>query len=57
MVIALDAPYDILSYKEEVDTYICVYGYQKATVVALAKYLNGEFLAKGVSPINEENYK
>ena len=50
IVIALDTPYDILAYSG-VNNYICVYGYQKATVVALSKYLNGEFEAKGVCPI------
>lgn len=52
IVIALDTPYDLLSYNN-VTNYICVYGYQKASVIALSKYLNGEFKAKGKSPINE----
>jgi len=51
LVIALDTPYDIMSYSN-VKNYICVYGYQKATVIALSKYLNGEFKANGKSPIN-----
>ena len=50
VVIALDTPYDILSYSG-VDNYICVYGYQKATVIALSRYLNGEFKAVGVCPV------
>ena len=54
VVIALDTPYDLLSYSLNVKNYICVYGYQKASVIALAKYLNGEFIAKGISPIDEE---
>lgn len=53
IVIALDTPYDYLSY-ENLNNYICVYGYQKATSIAIAKYLNGEFKAEGVSPINFE---
>lgn len=57
IVIALDTPYDIIAYDQNVKNYICVYGYQKATVIALSKYLNGEFEAVGVSPINEDNYK
>ena len=52
IVIALDTPYDLLSYNN-VTNYICVYGYQKASVIALSKYLNGEFKATGKSPINE----
>ena len=50
LVIALDTPYDIMSYNN-VENYICVYGYQKASVIALSKYLNGEFSASGVCPI------
>lgn len=57
IVIALDTPYDLIAYGQGVNTYICVYGYQKATVVALSKYLNGEFESKGISPIDESNYK
>ena len=52
IIIALDTPYDILSYNN-VKNYICVYGYQKASVIALSKYLNGEFIATGKSSINE----
>lgn len=51
IVIALDTPYDYLVY-ENLNNYICVYGYQKATSIAIAKYLNGEFKAEGISPIN-----
>ena len=51
IVIALDTPYDILSYGNSVKNYICVYGYQKATVEAISMYLNGEFNATGVSPV------
>ena len=51
IVIALDTPYDILSYGSSVKNYICVYGYQKATVEAISMYLNGEFTATGVSPV------
>ena len=49
-------PYDIMAY-QNVETYICVYGYQQVTVDALAKYLNGEFEATGKSPVDEEIYK
>lgn len=56
IVIALDTPYDLLAYNN-VNNYICVYGYQKATVVALSKYLNGEFKAIGSLPINEQIFK
>lgn len=52
IVIALDTPYDLLSYDDNVKNYICVYGYQKATVEAIASFLNGEYEAKGVLPIN-----
>ena len=51
IVIALDTPYDYLSY-ENLNNYICVYGYQKASVIALSKYLNGEFKASAISPID-----
>lgn len=53
IIIALDTPYDLLSYSN-VNNYICVYGYQKASVIALSKYLNGEFIATGKSPIDEK---
>lgn len=53
IIISLDTPYDLLSYSN-VNDYICVYGYQKASVIALSKYLNGEFKAQGKSPINEK---
>ena len=56
VIIALDMPYDIMAY-QNVETYICVYGYQQVTVDALAKYLNGEFEATGKSPVDEEIYK
>ena len=51
IVIALDTPYDYLSYNN-LNNYICVYSYQKSTVIAISKYLNGEFKAEGVSPID-----
>ena len=51
VVIALDTPYDYLLYNSNIENYICVYGYQKASTIAISKYLNGEFEAKGVSPI------
>lgn len=50
LVIALDTPYDYLRYNK-MEKYVCVYGYQKASVIAISKYLNGEFKAEGVSPI------
>ncbi len=51
IIIALDTPYDYLSYNN-LNNYICIYSYQKATVIAVSKYLNGEFKAEGVSPID-----
>lgn len=55
LIIALDSPYDYLRYESEnVNNYLCVYGYQEASVIALSKYLNSEFKAIGVSPINEK---
>lgn len=56
VVIALDTPYDLMSYSSNVKNYICVYGYQKATVIALSKYLNGEYKATGVLAISPENF-
>ncbi len=56
LVIALDTPYDLMSYKN-VNNYVCVYGYQKATVIALAKYLNGEYKAKGVCSVDKSIFE
>lgn len=54
LVIALDSPYDLLSYgTNNVKNYIAVYGYQKASVIALSKYLNNEFSSTGVLPLNK----
>ena len=53
VVIALDMPYDIMKYnKHTLTTYICAYNYQRATTVALSRFLNGEITAKGVLPLN-----
>lgn len=58
LIIALDSPYDILSYgNENVKNYVTVYGYQKATVIALSKYLNNEFEATGVLPLDKSNFE
>lgn len=57
IVIALDTPYDLMVYNNLVENYICIYGYQKATVIALTKYLNNEFSSVGVLPIDEEVLK
>ena len=57
IVIALDTPYDYLSYGTGVNNYICIYGYQKISTIALTKYLNGEFEAKGVLPIDKQLYE
>ena len=51
VVIALETPYDIMAYSSDVTTYICCYSYQEASCKALARYLSGEFEAKGVLPI------
>ena len=56
VVIALDTPYDLMSYSANVKNYICVYGYQKATVIALSKYLNGEYKATGTLAVSPENF-
>lgn len=50
IVIGLNSPYDYMCYNN-LKTYINVYGYQKASVIAITKYLNGEFKASGISPI------
>ena len=57
IVIALDTPYDYLAYGSSVDNYICIYGYQKVSTIALTKYLNGEFEATGVLPVNKDLFK
>jgi ADP-heptose:LPS heptosyltransferase len=53
VVIALDTPYDIMAYSDNVETYICCYSYQEVSCKALARYLSGEFEAQGVLPITE----
>lgn len=57
IVIALDTPYDYLAYGSTVNNYICIYGYQKVSTIALTKYLNGEFEATGVLPVNKDLFK
>lgn len=57
IVIALDTPYDALSYNNSLNNYICVFGYQFATTDAITKYLNGEFNAQGVSPVDTNEFK
>ncbi len=57
IVIALDTPYDMLAYDNNVKNYICVYGYQKETALAICSYLNGEFTAIGKLPIDESKIK
>ncbi len=42
--------YDYLTYKN-LNNYFCIYGYQKASVIAISKYLNGEFEITSISPI------
>ena len=51
LVIALDTPYDYLSFNSYLTNYVCVYSYQKATVEAITKYLNKEFEATGKAPV------
>ena len=57
IIIALDTPYDYLAYGSTVNNYICIYGYQKVSTIALTKYLNGEFEATGVLPVNKDLFK
>lgn len=58
LIIALDSPYDILYYgSENVKNYVTVYGYQKATVLALSKYFNNEFISTGILPLDETFFK
>ena len=57
IVVALDTPYDYLSYGSNVKNYICIYGYQKISTIALTKYLNGEFEATGVSPVSTKLFE
>lgn len=57
VVISLQTPYDMLAYNDYVNTFICTYGYQRESVIALSMYLNGEFKASGKSPIDESNYR
>ena len=51
LVIGLDSPYDINAYKDSVKNYLNVYGYQKASVVAITRLLSGEAEANGVSSV------
>lgn len=53
VVIALETPYDIAVYNNNIQNYICCYSYQEASCNALARYLNGEFEATGVLPITK----
>ena len=58
VLIALETPYDLMIYnKEKVKTYICVYNYQRATMISLTKYLNGELVAKGKLPIDKSIFE
>ena len=58
LIIALDSPYDYLKYDgENIDTYVCVFGYQKATVIALSKFLNSEFEVTSKLSIDSELFK
>lgn len=58
LIIALDSPYDILSYgNENVKNYVAVYGYQKATTIAITKYLNNEFDASGILQLDKSNFE
>ena len=50
IVIALNLPYDINNY-QNADTYICIYENTPIMVEALTYYMNGEYEAKGTSPI------
>lgn len=51
VVIALDSPYDLMVYKN-CKNYVCVYGYQEATVIALSKFLCKEIDALGKFPLS-----
>lgn len=58
IVVALDSPYDYLKYNENtVKNYICLYGNQDVTLIALTKFLNNEFTPVGKLPINESLFK
>ena len=56
LAVALNTPYDLLAYNN-VENYVCLYTNQNATIVAFAKWLNGEFEAHGKSPIDENLFK
>ena len=49
--IAFQEPYDILSFKNVITNYICVYTCQRESAVTLTKYLNGELQSKGQLPV------
>lgn len=55
MVIALESPYDMKSYSFKMDYYVCTYYHQKATSIALAKFLSGERKATGILPISKDS--
>ena len=57
IVIGLDSPYDLMLYGDSVKTYLNAYNYQKATVIALSKWLSGEIEAKGTSSVSMKNFK
>lgn len=51
IVFGLDSPYDISSYGTSVTNYFNIYGYQKASVVAISRFLAGEIDASGISSV------
>ena len=51
LVIGLDSPYDISSYGDVVKNYINIYGYQKASVVAITRMLEGLVKPSGISSV------
>ena len=58
VIVALETPYDLMIYnKEKVKTYICTYNYQRATMISLSTYLNGELVAKGRLPIDKSIFE
>ncbi|MGI6710056.1 MAG: glycoside hydrolase family 3 N-terminal domain-containing protein [Bacilli bacterium] len=54
VAIAMRNPYDINSYST-VKNYFCAYDYTPVVVAAIADYLKGEYIARGVIPVNLSN--
>jgi len=54
VAVSLNKPYDLNAYPS-VENYICIYEYTPTSAKTLIDFLNGEFEATGILPINIDN--